>query len=73
VHDVCVIRGDNVRTGVYLNMKFSNDSWTCWANWADEATGKRFDMTALSNNHLLMDDVTVKKALMSAETGDCMH
>jgi hypothetical protein len=73
VRDICVIWGDNVRNGVYLNMKFSNDSWTCWAYWPDQATGKRFDMTALSNNHLLVDDVTVKKALMSAETGDYIH
>jgi hypothetical protein len=73
VRDICVIWGDNVRNGVYLHMNFSNDSWTCWAYWPDQATGKRFDMTALSNNHLLVDDATVKKALMSAETGDYIH
>jgi hypothetical protein len=73
VRDICVIWGDNVRNGVYLNMKFSNDSWTCWAYWPDQETRNRFDITALSNNHLLVDDVTVKKALMSAETGDYIY
>jgi len=73
VRDICVIWGDNVRNGVYLNMKFSNDSWTCWAYWPDQATRKRFDMTALSNNHLLVDEVTSTKALLSAETGDYIH
>ena len=58
---------------MYLDMKFSNDSWTCWAYWPDQATKNRFDMTALSNNHLLVDDVVVKKALMSAEFGDYIH
>ena len=60
-------------TCTYLNMKFSNDSWTCWAYWPEQATRKRFDMTALSNNHLLVDEVTAKKALLSAETGDYIH
>jgi hypothetical protein len=73
VRDVCVIWGANVRNGVYLSMKFSNDSWTCWVYWPDQATGSRFDMTALSNNHLLVDDVMAKNALMSAETGDYIH
>ena len=73
VRDICVIWGDNVRNGVYLDMKFSNDSWTCWAYWPDQTTRKRFDRTALSNNHLLVNDVTVRKALMSAETGDYIH
>lgn len=73
VRDICVIWGDNVRNGVYLDMKFSNDSWTCWAYWPDQETRNRFDMTALSNNHLLVDEVTVKKALLSAETGDYIH
>jgi hypothetical protein len=73
LRDLCVIWGNNVRSGVYLDMKFSNDSWTCWAYWPDQATKNRFDMTALSNNHLLVDDVVVKKALMSAEPGDYIH
>lgn len=70
LRDLCVIWGDNVDSGVYLNMDFSNDSWTCWAYWPDRATGKRFNMTQLSNNHLLIDDPKIKQILMSAEPGD---
>ncbi len=73
LRDLCVIWDDNVRNGVYLDMKFSNDSWTCWAYWPNQEIKNRFDMTALSNNHLLVDDVEVKKALMSAEPGDYIH
>jgi hypothetical protein len=73
LRDLCVIWGNNVRNGVYLDMDFSNDSWTCWAYWPDRSTGQRFNMTALSNNHLLVDDVVVKKVLMSAERGDVIH
>ncbi len=70
LRDLCVIWGNNVDNGVYLDMSFSNDSWTCWAYWPDRATGERFDKAALSNNHLLVDESSVKEALMSAERGD---
>ena len=70
VRDLCVIWGDNVRSGVYRDMDFRNDSWTCWAYWPDAQTGARFRMDELSNNHLLADDPWVKKALMSARPGD---
>ncbi|MGZ8227947.1 MAG: hypothetical protein ACXWT3_15130, partial [Methylococcaceae bacterium] len=70
LRDLCVIWGENVATGVYQNMQFSNDSWTCWASRPDRETGELFNMTALSNNHLLTDDEAVKTALMAAEPGD---
>lgn len=70
VRDLCVIWGANVSSGVYLDMSFDNDSWTCWAYWPDAQTGARFHMTQLSNNHLLVDDDYLKQLLMSAETGD---
>ena len=70
VRDLCVIWGGNVDTGVYQNMDFKNDSWTCWAYWPDAQTGAQFQMRQLSNNHLLVDDLFLKEALMSAETGD---
>lgn len=70
LRDLCVIWGDNVFTGVYQQMKFKNDSWTCWASWQDSATGTLFKNAALSNNHLLSDQALIKKALLSAEPGD---
>jgi len=73
LRDLCVIWGANVRNGVYLNMNFSNDNWTCWAYWPDRTTRDRFDMTALSNNHLLVDNKSIKKALMNTEAGDYIH
>lgn len=70
VRDLCVIWGRNVRNGVYQEMDFSNDSWTCWAYWPDAATRKRFSMSELSNNHLLSDDDQLKEQLMAAQPGD---
>jgi hypothetical protein len=70
IRDLCVIWGANVSNGVYLDMEFENDSWTCWAHWPDRETGARFHMTQLSNNHLLVDDEYVKRNLMAAQPGD---
>jgi hypothetical protein len=68
--DLCVIWGENVESGVYKNMEFSNDSWTCWASWSDSATGSLFKMDALSNNHLLVESDAVESALSASEPGD---
>jgi hypothetical protein len=70
VRDLCVIWGENVARGVYQEMEFRNDSWTCWAYWPDAQTGSRFSMHQLSNNHLLVDDEEVKRRLMLARPGD---
>jgi hypothetical protein len=70
LRDLCVVWGENVTSGVYRDMRFRNDSWTCWASWSDPAVTARFKMNALSNNHLLTDDRAIKDALMSAEPGD---
>lgn len=70
LRDLCVIWGKNVESGIYRQMKFHNDSWTCWASWQDPGTGSLFKINALSNNHLLTDSTRIKKLLMSAEPGD---
>lgn len=70
LRDLCVIWGANVASGVYKNMTFHNDSWTCWASWPDAEVGALFKMNALSNNHLLTDNDAIKNALMAAEPGD---
>ena len=70
LRDLCVIWGSNVETGVYLDMDFHNDDWNCWFSWPNREVGNRFQMTQLSNNHVLIDDETIKQALMKSEPGD---
>ncbi len=70
LRDLCVIWGDNVGTGVYLETDFHNDSWTCWVQWPNHDVRKRFDMAQLSNNHVLIDNAEVEKKLMRAGPGD---
>lgn len=70
VRDLCVMWGDNIRNGVYKNIDFHNDSWTCWAQWYDNETSRMFAGNQISNNHLLVDDIGIKQALLSARIGD---
>lgn len=70
LRDLCVVWGSNVETGVYRQMDFHNDSWTCWFSWPNREIGERFQKTQLSNNHLLIDDEALKQQLMQAEPGD---
>jgi hypothetical protein len=68
--DLCVIWGDNVASGAYKKVSFSNDSWTCWFSWQDSETGQLFHFNAISNNHLLVDGDVVRSALIASESGD---
>lgn len=70
LRDLCVIWGDNVETGVYLETDFHNDSWNCWIRWPNHEVRKRFDMAQISNNHVLIDNPAVEQKLMRAEPGD---
>jgi hypothetical protein len=68
--DICVIWGDNVRSGVYRDMDFENTTWTCWASWPNRAVARRFSNDQLSNNHLLADRPSVQQAILAARPGD---
>lgn len=70
LRDLCVIWGRNVENGVYLDMDFHNDSWTCWFSWPNSEVRERFQDTQLSNNHVLIDDETIKTEFMNSEPGD---
>jgi hypothetical protein len=73
VRDLCVIWNPNVSSGIYKDVSFSSDSWTCWATWKDRSTTDNFKFTALSNNHLLTDNNQITAALLNAEIGDVVH
>lgn len=73
VKDLCVLWGNNVRTEVYKDMRFTSDSWTCTYYWPNEEVGARFNHTNLSNNHLLSHDPFVTQALLETESGDQIY
>ncbi|AHE66510.1 hypothetical protein [Legionella oakridgensis] len=73
IRDLCVIWEPNVSSGVYKHMNFTSDSWTCWASWESPEASHLFQSTALSNNHLLTDNDSIKTILKTVEKGDVIH
>ncbi len=70
IRDLCVIWGDNVRSGIYRQVTFYNATWTCWVSWENGRIGQQFSMRQLSNNHLLANDPRLQQAILQAEPGD---
>jgi hypothetical protein len=70
VADLCVVWGDNLRSGIYRELAYTSGSFTCYVSSRDRQTWERFDQTALSNNHLLTADPAVAKLLRSVRPGD---
>lgn len=72
--DVCVVWGDNIKNGAYLqdNLKFYSGEWTCYYRWQGYLN-KPFDPRQLSNNHLLAQDVAIQKIIRQVNVGDQIH
>lgn len=73
VTDVCVVWGTNALGGGYHDLSFSSGQWTCNVETSSDAAWQAFDMTKLSNNHLLTDDPRVAKKLKNIRIGDQIH
>jgi hypothetical protein len=73
VRDLCVVWGSNVSEGVYRELAYDHDDWTCWVQWDSAEIGNRFVFRELSNNHLLADQLYIVRAIMSAQPGDHIH
>jgi hypothetical protein len=73
IRDLCVVWGDNVASGVFRKMNYSNSTWTCWISTDDSATAAQFGWAQLSNNHVLTSNPSLRRAIKSAEIGDQIH
>ncbi len=73
VTDLCVVWGTNARTGIYREINFSSGEFQCFAQTGSSAAWAAFDMTSLSNNHLLTDDPAIARVLRNARVGDQIH
>ncbi|NLN11663.1 MAG: hypothetical protein GX178_08660, partial [Acidobacteria bacterium] len=65
--DLCIVWGENIEDGRYLDVKFWSGPFTCYARWP---AGVRFDMTAISNNHLITSDPEVRRTIGAVRIGD---
>jgi hypothetical protein len=73
IKDLCVVWGHNIRSGVYLRMKFWNRDFTCLCRFPDGETGALFSERHLSNNHLLSADKAMRRRILRARPGDQVH
>lgn len=74
--DICVVWGDNLKTGIYQLVKYSSGSWTCYIKAKREAPRNlwvQFRQDQLSNNHLLAHDEAVNSAIRSTGNGDQVY
>lgn len=73
VTDLCVVWGSNATGGAYRDIAFSSGQWTCNFQTDSDAAFKAFDVTKISNNHLLTDKPLLAKKLRHVRVGDQIH
>lgn len=71
--DVCVVWGKNT-TDIDLNdFEFRNAQFTCFIQAHDPVNWQSFDMTQISNNHLISDNPLVREKIQDLRIGDQIH
>jgi len=75
VKDIGVIWGENIKSGGYRDLKFSNCAWMLMTepkNWKTYRQIK-FNHDKISNNHLLSDSDEINRRILSAKKGDQIY
>ena len=70
VADLCVVWGSSARNPRLNQIKFWNGIFTCNFSTRDQAAWDAFDLTEVSNNHLISDDPVIRKAIERVKIGD---
>jgi hypothetical protein len=73
VIDLCVVWGENVRTGAYRGISFSSGQFTCNYETSSNEAWAAFDTSAISNNHLLSADPGLARTMRGVRLGDPIH
>lgn len=73
ITDLCVVWGNNVRSGVYLDFSFSSGQFTCNFQTSSNEAWAAFDTSAISNNHLLSADPSLARKMHDVRIGDQIH
>ncbi len=68
--DVCVVWGGNTSSEYLYDFDFWNGIFTCNYTTASNAAWKAFDQTAVSNNHLLSEEPSIRRRLRGLRVGD---
>ena len=73
IKDLCVLWGGNVKNNLYHKFKFTSADWTCNFRTDNQAAWEAFRQDELSNNHILVDEKQLKRAIMSVRRGDQIY
>lgn len=68
--DVCVVWGSNATEAELDKLDFWNGIFTCNVQTRDQQAWESFDMSALSNNHLISDDDYIRDQVRKIKIGD---
>lgn len=68
--DVCVVWGDSAKGRRLDRISFWNGIFTCNVETRDAVAWAAFDMTELSNNHLISDDDYIRDRVRDLRVGD---
>ncbi len=68
--DVCVVWGGNAASEFLHEFQYWNGIFTCNFSTASNAAWTAFDQTALSNNHLLSEDPSIRRQVRALRVGD---
>ncbi len=71
--DVCVVWGDNATSEYLGDLDFWNGVFTCNVHTSSRAAWESFDMTEMSNNHLISDDPAIRERVADVAIGDQVH
>ncbi|MBK8336314.1 MAG: hypothetical protein IPL03_06845 [Sterolibacteriaceae bacterium] len=73
VADLCVVWGNNVRSGAYRDIEFSSGQFVCNFQTSSNEAYAAFDQTSISNNHLLSADPALARKMRNVRIGDQVH
>ncbi len=73
ITDLCVVWGNNMRSGAYRDIDFSSGQFTCNFQTSSSEAWAAFDTTAISNNHLLSNDPGLARKMRDVRIGDQIH
>ncbi len=68
--DLCVVWGENLRSGEIGKVTFESGPWTCYYSYPE---GVRFQSSEMSNNHLVTDSDALRGELDDIRIGDQIH
>lgn len=68
--DVCLIWGSNLKNGIYRELKYNHEEFTCYVNWANNDQAAKFNGRQFSNNHLIPTNDKLTGLIKNSHIGD---